>query len=160
MATLRYIDLGINSAKQFWSEVVLPDYDQFTKSHTARDAIHVALSTWHLHDWVLCEQPSSTKKPDFQNNLICACPELGWIRDYAETAKHRRLNRPGEVKKVEPDSQVESIHPISLGEFGSLSVAIRGTSPVTMVLDNGISHQFSDVLSRVIDYWRTHWFPS
>jgi hypothetical protein len=154
MATLRYIDLGINSARQFWSGVVLPDYDQFTKSQTARDAVHVALSTWHLHDWAFCEQPSSTKKEkvDFQNKLICACPELGWIREYAEAAKHRGIYRSGEVNKVEPDSQVESIHPLFLGEFGSISLAIRGTSPVTMVLDNGISHQFSDVLSRVIDY--------
>lgn len=155
MATLRYIDLGLNSAKQFWSEVVLPDYDQFTKSPTARDAVHVALSIWHLHDWVFHEQPSSTKKKDFQNELISACPELGWIRDYAEAAKHRGLDRTVEVNKVEPDSQVESIHPISLGEFGSFSLTIRGTSPVTMILDNGISHQFSDVLSRVIDYWQT-----
>jgi hypothetical protein len=159
VATLRYIDLGLNSAKQFWNEVVLPDYDQFTKSQTARDAVHVALSAWHLHDWLLCERQSSTKKRDFQNELICACPELSWIRDYAEAAKHRGINRPGEVNKVEPDSQVESIHPISLGEFGSFSLAIRGTSPVMMVLDDGTSHQFSDVLSRVIDFWRTQ-FPS
>jgi hypothetical protein len=139
---------------------VLPDYDQFTKSHSARDAVHVALSAWHLHDWVFYEQPPSTNKGDFQNKLICACPELDWIRDYAEAAKHRGIYRHGEVNKVEPDSQVESIHPISLGEFGSFSLAIRGTSPVTIVLDNGTSHQFSDVLSRVIDYWRTYWFPS
>jgi hypothetical protein len=72
------MDLGLNSAKQFWSEVVLPDYDQFTKSHSARDAVHVALSAWHLHDWVFWEQlPSSTNKRDFQNKLI---------PDYAQTS--------------------------------------------------------------------------
>ena len=165
MASLRYIDLGLTSAEQFWSKVVLPDHDQFKQSHTARDAVHAALSAWHLQDWVFLEQqPSSTNKSDkraFQKKLIAACPELGWIRDYAETAKHRGLYRQGTaVSKVEPDSQVESVHPISIGELGSASLVIRGTSPVTMFLDNGTSHQFSDVLSRVIDYWRTHWFQN
>ena len=148
------IDIGINSAKEFWSEVVLPDCDQFRKSHTARDAVHAALTAWHLHDWVFLEQPlaSCTNKRDFQEKLIAACPELGWVREYAETAKHRRLSRQGlAVSKVEPDAQVER-------DFGLLKIS--GTSAVTMFLDDGTAHSFADVLSHVIDYWRTHWFPA
>jgi hypothetical protein len=151
MATL---DIGINSAKVFWSEVVLPDYDQFRKSHTARDAVHAALTAWHLHDWVLREQPSacSTNKSDFQKKLIAACPELGWVRDYAETAKHRCLSRQGlAVNKVERDALVER-------DFGLFKIS--GTSAVTMFLDDGSARSFADVLSHVIDYWRTHWFPA
>ena len=161
MVSLRYIDLGINSAAEFWSKIVLPDYEQFKQSHSARDAIHAALTAWHLHDWVWDEQLPPVKKSEFKEQLIRACPELGWIQDYAETAKHRGLSRQGvEVSKVEPSSDVESRHPISIGDFGGFSIAIRGISPVTMVLDSGVSHQFLDVLSRVIDYWRTNWFPS
>jgi hypothetical protein len=159
MTSLRYIDLGLTSAKEFWSKVVLPDYDEFKQSHTARDAVHAALSAWHLSEWVFCEQPPSTQKEDFRKDLIKACPELGLVRDYAETAKHRGLSRGNiKVSKVEPDSRVESVQHVHIGDFGSVSIAIRGTSAVTMFLDDGTSRQFSDVLSCVIDYWRTR-FP-
>jgi hypothetical protein len=57
MASLQYIDLvGWTSAKEFWTEVVLPDYEQFTDVGKTRDGVHAALTAWHLHDWVFLEQ--------------------------------------------------------------------------------------------------------
>jgi hypothetical protein len=160
MATLRYIDIGVTSAAQFWREVVLPDYDQFAGSPTARDAVHAAVTAWHLHDWVWREQPNYANNRDllrrFQNKLIANCPQIRLLWVSTEKAKHRDLYRPVEVgnvgvRKVEPDSKVER-------DFGLF--VIRGTSPVTIILDDGTSYQFADVLSGVIHFWRTHWFPS
>jgi hypothetical protein len=164
MASLQYIDLvGWTSAKQFWTEVVLRDYEQFMDLGNTRDAVHAALTAWHLHDWLFLEQhPSGGKKEKkiFQEKLIAACPELGWIRDYAETAKHRGLNRPDvKVQTVEPSRTVETTIPTPIGDFGSVSFIVRGKSPVAIVLlDDGTTHQLFDVLARVIDYWRANWF--
>jgi hypothetical protein len=159
MASLQYIDLGWTSAKEFWSEVVLPDYEQFVDVGTMRDSVHAALTAWHLHDWVFLEQyPSggTKEKRVFQKKLIADCPELGWIRDFAETAKHRGLNRLDlKIEKVEPSHPVERTTPIMPG----FSLVVRGKSPVALVLlDDGTNHQLFDVLTRVIDYWRANWF--
>ena|ERR1700730_5034940 len=163
MPSLQYIDLiGWTSAKQFWTEVVLPDYEQFADVGNTRDGVHAALTAWHLHDWIFLEQyPSGGKKEKkiFQEKLIAACPELGWIRDYAETAKHRGLTRLDlKVEKVEPSRPVETTIPIPT-DFGSFSLTVRGKSAVAIVLlDDGTTHMLFDVLARVIDYWRANWF--
>jgi hypothetical protein len=161
MPHLAYIDLGMTSAEEFWTRVVLPDFDEFAKTQSARHAHHAAVSAWHIHDWIFNEQPASTKKNDFQKLLIKACPELGWLRDYAETLKHRGLARPSiTVKEVLPDYPFVQTVPMPIGELGaSVSIRVKGTSPVTMVLEDGTKHQVSDVLQRVIGYWQTIWFP-
>jgi hypothetical protein len=41
-----------------------------------------------------------------------------------------------------------------------MSFVIAGKSPVTLLLNDGTTHQLCDVLRRVIDYWRTNWFPT
>src|SRR5437660_8832295 len=125
---LSYIDLGITSAKQFWIEIVRPDYETFIRSQTARDAVHAALSTWHRRYWIFCEQPPGTDEAEFEKKLICDCPQLGWIRDYAETAKHRGLRRARiDVKSLEPDALVRSAQPVG----GGFAVAVTGRSAVT-----------------------------
>jgi hypothetical protein len=158
-----YIDLGLSSAEEYWTRVVLPDFEEFMKSQSARHAAHAAVSAWHLHDWIFDEQPAGTKKDAFQKGLIKDCPELGWLRDYAESAKHRALSRRDiKVDKVLPDRPFMHTVPMPVGDLGTVSfeIAVKGTSPVTIVTEDGTSRQLSDVLRRVIDYWRTSWFPS
>jgi hypothetical protein len=127
MTTLQYIDLGWTSAKQFWTEVVEPDYKRFADKGSTRDGVHAALTAWHLHDWVFLDQhPSGGTKEEkkrFQEKLIADCPELGWIREYAEGAKHRALKLPGrKVEKVKPSRRVETTIPILTDGLGSISL--------------------------------------
>jgi hypothetical protein len=166
MASLQCIDfIGLDTAKDFWTEVVLPDYKQFTDAGNTRDGVHAALTAWHLHDWLFLEKypAGGTKKEKkaFQQELIDACPELRWLREFAETAKHRALRLPGlQVERVEPATLVERTTPIPT-DFGSFSLRVTGKSPVVIVLlDDGSAHQLFDVLARVIEYWRTNWIPA
>jgi hypothetical protein len=69
------------------------------------------------------------------------CPELAWIRDVADAGKHCGLGRPTlEVREV-------------------VNTWPLNTTPLTITLDDGRTHDFADVLSRVIEYWRTKHFP-
>jgi hypothetical protein len=164
MVNLLRIDLGLSSAEEYWTQVVLPDFDEFTKSQSARDAIHSVSSAWHLHEWVFREQHPAGTKDDlrqFQEDVFKDCPELGWLRDYAETVKHFALGRRNiEVKKVSPDHPISRAHPIETEYFRSISFVVAGKSPVTLLLNDGTTHQLCDVLRRVIEYWRTKWFPN
>ncbi len=88
-APLKFIDLGLKSAKEFWRKIVLEDYQQFRKAPNARTAMASAGSCWHLHDWVWHELKPTMDKADFQNGIIKDCPQLGWVRDVADASKHR-----------------------------------------------------------------------
>jgi hypothetical protein len=85
-----------------------------------------------------------------------ACPALGWIKEYANTAKHRRDRTSSMIKRVEQASQVEARTPI----FSGASIVVRGLSPLTMYLNDGTSHDLSGVLKAAIEYWRDNYFDA
>jgi hypothetical protein len=76
----------------------------------------------------------------FQQKLFQECPEIGWIRDVADASKHRRLDRS--------DVQVREV----------ANNWPMNTSPRSIKLEDGTVHELSDVLSRVIEYWRANYF--
>jgi hypothetical protein len=161
-----YIDLGLTSAEEFWTQVVLPDFDEYMKSQSARHAFHAAASAWHLHEWIFDEQPKNTKLGEFRKDkLFKHCAELRWLRDYVEAGKHRVLTRRKEedikVKEGERDCPFVQTVPIPIGELGGMvSFTVKATSPATIFLKDGTPHPMPDVLTKVIDFWRREWFPS
>lgn len=78
----------------------------------------------------------------------------------AEAGKHRGLNRPDvTVKRVLP-SWIEVLGAFNTFAFNTMTFGGRVVAgPLSIELDDGTTHSFSDVLSRVIDYWRDNYFP-
>jgi hypothetical protein len=152
MVTLTYIDLGLSSAQEFWTQVVLPDFEEYESQPCGRHAIHAAGSAWHLLEWVFREQqPAGTNEDlgQFRKDVINKdCPELGFLRDLAEAVKHRGLRPPGKVKEVSPDKTVEH-RSTTPTDIGGVSFGVKGRSPGTIFLDDGTTRQLADVLRAV-----------
>ena len=107
MKTVAYFDGGTSNAREFWNLVVLPDVKEF-KSH-----------------------PSYIRF-GLKDELILQCPELGWLRDLADAAKHRGLGR-GNV-------QVERVtNPSGRGGAGSLNVSAGGFGGGLFALGSGLA---------------------
>src|SRR5580704_15158446 len=145
--TVEYIDFCFTSAREFWDEVVLPAYESFKANPSRGNAIIASLLAWHIQDWIWHEKHpggdtrSSASYTQFQGKLFYDCPELPWVRDVADAGKHRGLGRS--TLKVK---ELRNTWP-------------RNATPLTIKLNDGSEHDFSDALSCVIEYWRTEYFP-
>ena len=64
----------------------------FSKAPTRVNASKFAVAAWHVVDR-LWHDRGKPPKDKFIANLKATCPELGLIRDWAETDKHRELDR-------------------------------------------------------------------
>jgi hypothetical protein len=146
--TVQYVDFGFTSAREYWAEVVLPAYECFKSDPCRGKAIIASFPAWHIQDWIWHERHpgedtrnSNKDYTQFQENLFNDCLELTWIRDVADAGKHRGLGRSTlEVREV------RRTFPLN-------------TTPLNIKLYNGTEHDFADVLSRVIEYWGTKYFP-
>ena len=162
--TVKYVDFGYASANEYWTELVIPAHDAFRSEPNRQNAIRVSIHAWHLHDWIWHDQhPGEETRgnkdyADFQNRILAECPQLAWIRDVADTGKHRGLGRP--------DLKVRSAKPRIIEGFGGFGGAPIGAHPIgggpsvkslTIILDDGASHEFGDILAQVITYWRRKW---
>jgi hypothetical protein len=154
------IDFGYTSARQFWSEVALPAYERFKAEPNRQNGIHASVPAWHVQEWIWCERHPGTEtrnNPDFSKfraQLICDCPELEWIRNVAEAAKHRNLgNPPPKVQRVASQTY------IIRRQFQGRTLRKVWATPLTITLDDNSTKNFADVLSRVIDYWQVEYFP-
>jgi hypothetical protein len=138
--TVRYVDFGFTSAREYWTEVAQPAYEGFVNDQTRGNAIVACLALWPLHDWLWHEQhpgedPRKSKKDydQFRQQLFGNCPELEWLRNAADGGKHRYLGRSNvqvrEVAKTWPSNSL----------------------PLTFVLDNGSEHNLADVLHRIAE---------
>jgi hypothetical protein len=158
-----YVDFGFASARQYWDEVVLPARDRFTAAPNRTHAIEAAVAAWHLHEWLWHERnpgedtQGNKKYRAFRDTLLSDCPELTWVRDVADAGKHRGLGRQAEVRRMMDSA--------AAGGFGAFAFGVSpfgGTEPVpiplTIALNDGSYHQLKDVLTKVIEYWRTSWF--
>jgi hypothetical protein len=147
--SLKYVDFGFTSAREFWDEVVLPAYECFKAEPTRGKAIMASFAAWHIQDWIWHQQhpgEDTRRSKDyqpFQEKLFLDCPELPWIRDVADAGKHRGLGR--QKPKVEV-REVKGTRP-------------RNVAPLIVTLDDGTQHDFADVLGRVIEFWRAKYFP-
>jgi hypothetical protein len=145
--TVRYVNFGFNSAKEYWAEVLLPAYERFNAEPSRGNAIMASFPAWHIQEWVWHQQHpgaetrNSKDYTQFHDTLFDDCPELAWIRDVADAGKHCGLGR----------STLEVREAVNTWPLN--------TTPLTINLNDGTTHEFADVLSRVIEYWRTKHFP-
>jgi len=147
-APVPHVDFGFTSATEFWDEVVLRAHSRFLGHQSRQHAIEAAWAAWHLHEWIWNDmypggKASGADYTAFRDGLLAACPELAWMRDVTDAAKHR--TGTGKLKgAVSGAPGMEHAH--------------VGT-PLRIHVD-GEDCDFADALERVIDWWRLHHFPS
>ena len=138
---VRYILGGFPTAKDFWEGVVLANYQRLSSDLSPASYFNAAQAAWHLKDWIWHEQhPGENTRSNkdheaFEAKLFQDCPELAWIRDVADASKHCGLSRVLTVRQL------------------------PNANPICLELDDGTTYDLADVISRVINYWRTTYFP-
>jgi hypothetical protein len=145
-----YIDMRLNSVDEYWSGIVVPSVQGFRSTPSPGTVFNAALSVWHLHDWVWHERnPGQDSHGSafitYRNDLLAACPELGWLRDIADAGKHRGLGRLPEVQGAQP--QV-------IGSLLPLGIPAGGILKFFLVLNDGSKQDVDAVLRAAIEYWR------
>jgi len=165
----REVKLGLTSAKEYWAEIVLPAYAQFQAEPNRANAVNAAVTAWHVHEWIWHEQrpggDTSETLPSFRKTLFDECHEMHWIRDVADASKHRKLGRsspPGKRKDVQRvASEARLVGSLNSGPLNTMAMneACLVRSPLAIMLTDGSTYGFGEVLSHVIDYWRTKYFP-
>lgn len=155
--SVRYVDLGYTSARQWWEETGLPAHQRFVEQGNRQTAIDACLHAWHVHEWHWHEMnPGSDTHGNsaylaYRETIVDACPELEWVRDVADASKHRGLGRPGNVAGVHDQAQ-------ALITFGNTLVTFAGRPlsygvGVTLELTDGTKPLLSDVLATVVNFW-------
>src|SRR5205085_3430779 len=97
--SVRYIELGVPSARAFWENIVLPNYEQLNKDPCPASVFNAAQAAWHMKDWIWHDQHRGEETRNnkehvaFEAKLFDDCPELAWIRDVADGSKHCGLTR-------------------------------------------------------------------
>ena len=159
--TVTHVDFRFTSAAEFWNEVVLRAHSRFLGHQSRQHAIEAAWAAWHLHEWIWHDMRPSRKASGadyttFRDGLLAACPQLSWMRDVADAAKHRGLGR----RSAEPPALA------GIGrQEGEVPSRPFGMEPANIgtplrIHVTGTDHDFVDALERVIGWWRTHHFPS
>jgi alkylation response protein AidB-like acyl-CoA dehydrogenase len=163
--TVAYLLRGIPDARAFWDLVVLPDVEDFkSRPSEVRLWLHVAWSLWHLHDWLWHDKYPEMDTRDNQNyekfkeELIAQCPELRWLRDLADAAKHRGLGRDDvQVRQV-----AEKLGRGGAGGFDVVGPFAFGSGQPQRAITlrtGGTEHWLEDVIDKAVEFWRSHHFP-
>lgn len=154
-----YIDIGYNSAREFWDEIVLASAGRFETQPTRAHAMACAIYLSYFLDWVFHERhpgQAARGNPDyvaFRQKHHVACPELSWLADLADVAKHRGLGRRTVVLKqlVGAGVRQEGAATDELGQQPHIS-----ESPIELEFVDGTRHRFDDVVDNAIAYWRAN----
>jgi hypothetical protein len=158
--SVREVDFGYSTAREYWSEIVLPSYERFRENQKRYTAIEASWPAWHVHEWVWYDANPDVNPErnsafaSFREQLLNDCPELAWVRDIADAGKHRYLGRSAEVQRVHPTSKALSIGPgmgfLATGSGGIL----MASAGLEIELTDGTKHYVSAVLDTVIEFWR------
>lgn len=155
------IDFGYRSVDQYWTEVVVPSYEEFKSTPDRASAIKASIPAWHLLEWLWDEKQPSQSLDDFRANILKECPELAWLRDVAEGGKHRRLNRSNVIVKRVLPSWVRNLGALNTFAFNTMPFGGRAMAgPLSIELYDGTTHSFAEVLSHVMDYWQDNYFST
>jgi hypothetical protein len=152
MASVNYIDMGLNTVEDYWVEVIVPDVKAFKTTPSRGSLFNAAGAVWHLHDWVWHERnpgQDTRSNPAFlfyRDGLLKACPELAWLSDVTDVSKHRGLRRSTNVQGAQHRTE---------GVFRGLLALTQPVLKFYLTLDDG-SHQDADKVLRIaVEYWQT-----
>ena len=144
----------------YWGKDVLPAYKRFVDLPNRENALNLAQVAWNLHDRMWhSENPGVNPRDDekgyksFRERLFQACPELSLVQDVAESIKHTGLSRRSvKLKNIEglgsPGGKIQHFKAFS----GMEEYAPKGQ--LDLVLHDGTRRSFTELLERVIDFWK------
>jgi hypothetical protein len=144
----------IASAREYFDDVVVPDFDDFIGDTTSlRKAFHCANSLFHLHDWVISEHPEAFQNcktaRDLAKFLATQSSDFLIVKDLANATKHMHINS-GQVLVHAGASTVQST---GYGE-GGYGMGPYGGGPRVRIQTVAGDVEFTAVAKTVLDMWK------
>ena len=93
------LNMRVNSVDDYWNAVLVPNVRDCVKEPSSQTVFNAVVVTWHLFDWLWHENNfgRDTRGNDayveYKKELLSQCPELEWLSDLADAAKHCGLGR-------------------------------------------------------------------
>ena len=83
-AKVKYVDIGPNSAEEYWDQIVVPSVQEFYAKVSPRTTLEAALALWHFIDWVWHDnnqgKDSRGKIGKYQRRIQESLPRNGLVR--------------------------------------------------------------------------------
>jgi hypothetical protein len=149
---VKVFNYGAYSAGDYWILVTKPDIEAFRELRSPRTAIHVVQSLWGQLEWYAQEQGTKPK------SYFQECPALAWIKDIADSAKHRGLdNDQRQVKHM----GFQNTGAFAYGVAGGYDVPMGGYASIEpiVILDDDSERKLLDLLPELEAFWQVR-FPS
>lgn len=143
--------LGIEGYEQFWQEIVLPNWINYQKHPTAREAFNLAGSLWHLIDWIAeynYPKHSRSQVGREQDSFVAMCPPLGAMHDIVTAYKHAKVSNPrGKVISTHTELQGATFY------FGPNIIASEHPAEFNIVLEDGCEYDLNQLFQAVLAFW-------
>jgi hypothetical protein len=163
---LVHIEIGISDAKDYWSKIVIPAWNEFQKHPSAQTGMASASSLWHIHEWVWYDKyPEvntwhSDDYKDFCAKIITECPELDWLHVVTNIGKHRALTLPTS-SDFSVTKQSEARGRGGAGGYGVAAPMAYGSGKpqLRLHLRGGSAPWLEEVCERAVSWWKARYFP-
>jgi len=169
-----YATVRFDSPKEFWTHIVVPDYDEFTANiDSLRYAFRCAISLFHMVDWVYIAHDQTINKAfkfkdrktnklkavsnekEFANALSDNHPDFELIRQIANTAKHLSLRSSSPHPDAPSNAANTAVQSTGWGQGRWGQGPWGGTPRVMLATSPGQSDlEFADIAKSVFQMWQ------
>jgi hypothetical protein len=144
---VKVFNYGVQSAQDYWVLVTRPDVEEFKRLRSPRTVAHVVQSLYGLLQW------HADEYGNVEDFYFQQCPELAWIKDIANSAKHRGLDRKREAVANMGLKQTGLLAYGVAGGYGMPSGGYGSSEPVA-ILDDHTEHRLIDFIEKVEAFWQ------
>lgn len=139
-----------SNSKDFFDNMIL-EYEEYLEDDTSsRKAETIALSSWHIIEWILIEYGDVLGFSDvgkYRESLYPKCIGLKTMHDIANSLKHGKLVRP---KASIKESRYKG------GSFSSAFSNSFDISRLEIEYENGTTVLFTVEIQKVIEFWKSY----
>lgn len=133
--------------------MLLQDYDEFKRNKiSSRFAIHCAIISWHLADWIYKEYEKNNFNTltDYQKTIKSNCPSLKIMQDITNGSKHLFFKT-----EYKPEVIRTNLHK---GAFQSNAFQNNAfdTDMLEIEMKDGTKLKFEDEIDKVVKFWKKY----
>ena len=150
--------------QEFWRDHVVPNYDEYLKHpDSIRHAMNVALSAFHMADWVwnTYHDLDPQKVAGMRGKLAyysqlanMGCPDFLVLKDIAEAHKHLELDR--QTPYVQSVTSAGATGLGHIGAFTRMGLTVTPTAALKQLVveqQDGTKRAFEEVIESVMHMW-------
>jgi hypothetical protein len=160
---IKYVDFGINNAKSFFELIALPNVRMYEMAPTIQFGLNAAWTLWHLHEWHWHDNRRNENTRNspvygaFCQRLFEDCPELAYLRDISDAAKHCGTGRDSlSVKGLSELAGRGGAGGWGMpsGGYGVGGIGYGSSAPeCRVVFDDDSALWLRDIIQAAKDYW-------